>query len=222
MESTTSPFVRLLVFGRQGAGKGTQAVRLAEHFGLPHISTGDMLRAAVREGTEFGQRAKEIMDAGHLVSDEVMLGIISERLAQPDAAHGWLLDGFPRTLQQGKDLVELTGPDGIDLALDLEVAEEVVVDRISSRRVCISCGANYSVQVPPASPWTCDVCGGEVTQRDDDTEQAVRERLATYLQQTVPVVKWFEEQGLLFTFDGAGDRDQITEELISAITHRLF
>ncbi|CAB4539660.1 unannotated protein [freshwater metagenome] len=222
MESTTNPPVRLLVFGRQGAGKGTQAIRLAEHFGVPHISTGDMLRAAVREGTEFGQLAKEIMDAGHLVSDEVMLGLISERLAQPDAAQGWLLDGFPRTLQQGKDLVALTGADGIDLALDLDVAEEVVVERISSRRVCASCGANYSVQVPPSSPWVCDVCGGAVTQRDDDTEQAVRERLATYLQQTVPVVKWFETQGLLVTVDGAGDRDEITQELISVISGRLF
>ncbi len=222
MESTTSPCVRLLFFGRQGAGKGTQAVRLAEHFGVPHISTGDMLRAAVREGTEFGQLAKEIMDAGHLVSDDVMLGLISERLAQPDAAAGWLLDGFPRTLQQAKDLVELTGSAGIDLALDLDVEEDVVVDRISSRRVCSSCGANYSVQVPPTSPWTCDVCGGEVTQRDDDTEKAVRERLAIYLGQTVPVVKWFEEQGLLATIDGAGDRDQITKELISVITDRLF
>jgi len=211
-----------LFFGRQGAGKGTQAVRLAEHFGVPHISTGDMLRAAVREGTEFGQLAKEIMDAGHLVSDDVMLGLISERLAQPDAAAGWLLDGFPRTLQQAKDLVELTGSAGIDLALDLDVEEDVVVDRISSRRVCSSCGANYSVQVPPTSPWTCDVCGGEVTQRDDDTEKAVRERLAIYLGQTVPVVKWFEEQGLLATIDGAGDRDQITKELISVITDRLF
>jgi len=211
-----------LFFGRQGAGKGTQAVRLADHFGVPHISTGDMLRAAVREGTEFGQLAKEIMDAGHLVSDDVMLGLISERLAQPDAAAGWLLDGFPRTLQQAKDLVELTGSAGIDLALDLDVEEDVVVDRISSRRVCSSCGANYSVQVPPTSPWTCDVCGGEVTQRDDDTEKAVRERLAIYLGQTVPVVKWFEEQGLLATIDGAGDRDQITKELISVITDRLF
>ncbi|MEI7886979.1 MAG: adenylate kinase [Actinomycetes bacterium] len=222
MESTTHPPVRLLVFGRQGAGKGTQAIRLADHFGMPHISTGDMLRAAVREGTEFGQRAKEIMEAGHLVSDEVMLGLISERLAQPDAAHGWLLDGFPRTLQQGKDLVALTGADGIDLALDLDVAEEVVVERISSRRVCSSCGANYSVQVPPISPWTCDSCGKEVTQRADDTEEAVRERLATYLRLTVPVVKWFEEQGLLVTVDGVGDRDQITQELISMITDRLF
>ena len=222
MESTTRPPVRLLVFGRQGAGKGTQAVRLAEQFGVPHVSTGDMLRAAVREDTEFGRRAKEIMDAGHLVSDEVMLGLISERLAQPDAVNGWLLDGFPRTLQQGKDLMALTGADGIDLALDLDVAEDVVVERISSRRVCSSCGANYSVQVPPTSPWTCDVCGGEVTQRDDDTEQAVRERLATYLLQTVPVVKWFEEQGLLATVDGVGDRDEITNELISLVTNRLF
>jgi adenylate kinase len=213
--------VRLLVFGRQGAGKGTQAVRLADRYGVPHISTGDMLRAAVREGTEFGLQAKAIMDAGQLVSDEVMLGIISERLAQPDAARGWLLDGFPRTLQQAKDLAVLVGDGGIGLAIDLEVAEDVVVERISSRRVCSNCGAIYSTSAPPADPWTCDKCGGDVVQRDDDTESAVRERLAIYAEQTVPAVKWFGEQGLLETVDGIGDPNEVTQRLVDAIDRRL-
>lgn len=218
---TNDTTVRLLIFGRQGAGKGTQAVRLAERYGVPHISTGDMLRAAVKEGTEFGQLAKQIMDAGQLVSDEVMLGIISERLAEPDAKSGWLLDGFPRTLQQAKDLVELVGDDGIDLAVDLEVPEQVVVERISSRRVCSNCGAIYSTSAPPSSGSTCDRCGGEVVQRDDDTEAAVRERLALYAEQTLPAVRWFDDEGQLVTVDGVGDVDGVTERLLAAIDSRL-
>jgi len=213
--------VRLLVFGRQGAGKGTQAVRLAERYGVPHISTGDMLRAAVKEGTEFGLQAKAIMDAGQLVSDDVMLGIISERLAQGDAARGWLLDGFPRTVQQAKDLAALVGDGGIDLAVDLDVAEDVVVERISSRRVCGNCGAIYSTTAPPTDPWTCDKCGGDVVQRDDDTEDAVRKRLAIYAEQTVPAVAWFGEQGLLVSVDGVGDVDEVAERLADAIDSRL-
>jgi adenylate kinase len=213
--------VRLLVFGRQGAGKGTQAVRLAERYGVPHISTGDMLRAAVKEGTEFGLQAKAIMDAGQLVSDDVMLGIISERLAQGDAARGWLLDGFPRTVQQAKDLAALVGDGGIDLAVDLDVAEDVVVERISSRRVCGNCGAIYSTTAPPTDPWTCDKCGGDVVQRDDDTEDAVRKRLAIYAEQTVPAVAWFGEQGLLVTVDGVGDVDEVAQRLADAIDSGL-
>lgn len=219
-DATSAGPLRLLVFGRQGAGKGTQAVRLAERYGVPHISTGDMLRAAVKEGTEFGLRAKAIMDAGQLVSDDVMLGLISERLAQPDAAGGWLLDGFPRTEQQAKDLVALVGEGGIDLAVDLDVPEDVVVERISSRRVCSNCGAIYSVSAPPATPGVCDRCGGEVVQRDDDTEDAVRERLALYASQTLPAVAWFGEQGLLVTIDGVGAPDDVFDRLVAAIDSR--
>ena len=212
--------VRLLVFGRQGAGKGTQAVRLAERYGIPHISTGDMLREAVRSGTEFGRQAKEIMDAGQLVSDQVMLGIISERLAEPDAAAGWLLDGFPRTEQQAKDLLELVGDGSIDLALDLDVPEDVVVDRISSRRVCEDCGTIYSVSAPPSDPEVCDRCGGKVVQRDDDTEAAVRQRLALYAEQTLPALRFFDDRGLLVSVDGVGAPDEVFERLVTAIDAR--
>lgn len=221
MNDKQTASVRLLIFGRQGAGKGTQAVRLAERYSVPHISTGDMLRAAVREGTEFGLRAKSIMDAGDLVSDEVMLGIISERLAEADAAQGWLLDGFPRTLQQAKDLVELVGQDNLDLALDLEVPEDVVVARISSRRVCSSCGAIYSTSNPPTVNWTCDVCGSPVVQRDDDTESAVRHRLELYSQQTIPAVNWFGEIDLLVRVDGNADADTVTQQLVDVINQRV-
>lgn len=221
MVSNNRTSVRLLVFGRQGAGKGTQAARLAERYGIPHISTGDMLRAAVKAGTEFGLRAKEIMDAGQLVSDEVMLGLVSERLQQPDAANGWLLDGFPRTPQQARDLQEIVGEGGIDLAIDLQVPEDVVVDRISSRRVCSNCGTIYSVDSPPAVDWTCDKCGGDVVQRDDDTEASVRKRLSLYNEQTAPLLAWFAEQGLLAEVDGVGDPLAITEKLVSVIDERV-
>lgn len=226
MEATTAATearpVRLLVFGRQGAGKGTQAVRLAERYAVPHISTGDMLRAAVKDGTEFGLQAKAIMDAGQLVSDEVMLGIISERLAEPDAARGWLLDGFPRTEQQAKDLVALVGADGIDLALDLDVPESVVLERITTRRVCSECGTTYSLgRDESASSGVCAKCGGAVVQRDDDTEAAVRKRLDIYASQTLPAVRWFGERGLLVTVDGVGDPDEIAATLADAIDTRL-
>ncbi len=220
--ATTERPVRLLVFGRQGAGKGTQAVRLAERYGVPHISTGDMLRAAVKEGTEFGLQAKAIMDAGQLVSDAVMLGIISERLAQPDAAAGWLLDGFPRTEQQAKDLVELVGDGGIDLALDLDVPEDVVLERITARRVCSQCGTTYAAgRDESADSGVCANCGGSVVQRDDDTETAVRKRLEIYAEQTLPAVRWFDRQGLLVTVEGVGDPDDIAQSLTRAIDDRL-
>lgn len=221
MDPTNRRPVRLLIFGRQGAGKGTQASRLADHYGIVHISTGDMLRAAVKEGTELGRRAKAVMDAGQLVSDEIMLGIIDERLRESDAAAGWLLDGFPRTAEQAKGLTGIVGDDGVDLAINLEVPEDVVVERISSRRVCSNCGAIYSVSSPPATPGVCDKCGGEVVQRDDDTEASVRKRLSLYNEQTEPLLAVYEAQGLLATVDGVGDADAITSKLVEIIDDRL-
>ncbi len=217
--ATTQRPVRLLVFGRQGAGKGTQAVRLAERYGVPHISTGDMLRAAVKEGTEFGLQAKAIMDAGQLVSDEVMLGIISERLSQPDAAAGWLLDGFPRTEQQAKDLVELVGEDGIDLALDLEVPEEVVLDRITARRVCSQCGATYSTgRDESAASWICD----QLRRRRWSNATTTPRRQSASAWRSTPNRRCRRsggsiQQGLLVSVDGVGDPDEVFEELVGAI-----
>ena len=208
--------IRLIIFGRQGAGKGTQASRLGVHYGVPHISTGDMLRAAVKDGTEFGLRAKEYMDAGHLLPDDVMLGLIEERFAEPDAADGWLLDGFPRTPGQAADLQRLVADEGIDLSINLEVPEDIVVERISSRRVCENDGTIYSVSSPPKVPWICDTCGGNVVQRADDTEESVRKRLATYNEQTAPLLAWFDERGLLATVDGVGDPDEIFGKLVGA------
>ncbi len=211
--------VRLVIFGRQGAGKGTQSVRLAEHYGAPHVSTGDMLRAAVANATPIGLKAQSFMDAGRLVPDEVMLGVVEERFGQPDVvAHGFLLDGFPRTVVQAE---ALAGFATIDVAVDLMVPEDVVLERISARRVCASCGRIYSTAVPPAEPWICDTCGGQVVQRDDDTPEAVAKRLAAYKSDTQPTIDWYAEAELLVSVDGLGTPDDVTARLIAAVDARL-
>lgn len=212
--------VRLVMLGRQGAGKGTQCVRLAAHFGEPHISTGDMLRAAAAAGTPFGLKVKDIMDAGALVSDDVMIGVVEERLDEQDAARGYILDGFPRTVPQGEQLEVITQDRPLDLVINLDVPEDVVVGRITKRRVCTTCGTNYSVDAPPTHGWTCDVCGGEVVQRPDDTEEAVLERLALYASETLPLLPFYEEKGILAQVDGIGAADEVTARLIAAVDKR--
>lgn len=210
---------RLLIFGRQGAGKGTQSERLSAHFGVPHISTGDMLRAAVAAGTPLGIEAKAVMDAGGLVSDEIILGVVAERLAQTDVqSNGFLLDGFPRTVVQAEGMAAFAT---IDVAIDLVVPEEVVLDRISSRRVCASCGAIYSVAAPPASGWACDKCGGDVVQRADDTPESVTKRLAAYTTETQPTIDFYEASGSLVKVDGLGTPDEVFTRLLDAIASRL-
>jgi len=212
---------RLIIFGRQGAGKGTQCERLAAHYEVPHVSTGDMLRAAVRDGTAFGLKAKEYMDAGKLLPDDIMVGLVAERLGQPDAIRGWLLDGFPRTTGQAEALAEVTADAPVDVAVNLDVPESVVVERISSRRVCSNCGAIYSTSRPPTNPWVCDRCGGEVVQRADDTEEAVRTRLADYQAQTAPLIEWFDARGLLVTVDGNADPDTVFGRIVSQVDEAM-
>jgi adenylate kinase len=212
------PGARLVLLGRQGAGKGTQCTRLSRHYVVPHISTGDILRAAVREGTEFGKKAKEMMDAGELLPDDVIVGIIDERLDRDDTrARGFILDGFPRTTTQAEELMRITNPRGIDVALNLEVSREAVLRRLASRRVCVDCGTNYSLEQPPKYRDTCDVCGGDVIHREDDTEAAINRRLDLYERETVPLLNWFEGRGLLATVDGMGDPDIVTARLVEAI-----
>ena len=205
----------LVLFGRQGAGKGTQSALLAKHYGAVHVSTGDMLREAVAEGTDFGRQAKGYMDSGALLPDEIMLGIITDRLGQPDVTSGgFLLDGFPRTLGQAEALLGITS---LDVAVDIEVPRDVVLERLSSRRVCTNCGAIYSLDEPPTHPWTCDVCGGQVVQRDDDTAEAISKRLAAYERDTVPAIDRFGELGLLETVDGLGRPDEVADRIIAAV-----
>lgn len=209
------------MLGRQGAGKGTQCTRLSRHFVVPHISTGDMLRAAVKEGTEFGTKAKEYMSAGELLPDDIIIGIVEERLLKDDTRNrGYILDGFPRTEEQAESLAEITADQPLDMVVDLDVPTDVVLARLASRRVCTDCGANYSVQQPPKHNWSCDHCGGEVIQRADDTEDAIKRRLALYEEETAPLVEWYRKRDLLTVVDGDGDADQVTARLIRAIEER--
>jgi adenylate kinase len=210
---------RLLIFGRQGAGKGTQSERLSAHYNAPHISTGDMLRAAVAAGSPLGVEAKAVMDAGGLVPDEIILGVVEERLAEDDVqANGFLLDGFPRTVVQAEGMSKFAT---IDVAIDLVVAEEVVLERISSRRVCSKCGSIYSVAAPPSTQWVCDKCGGDVEQRADDTPESIAKRLAVYNTETQPTIDFYEGSGLLVKVDGIGSPDEVFARLLSAIDAQL-
>jgi adenylate kinase len=211
--------VRLVFFGRQGAGKGTQAKKLCEHFGAPHISTGDMLRDAVAEGTDFGRKAKEYIESGQLLPDDIMLGVIEDRLHKTDVVeHGFLLDGFPRTVGQAASLL---GFAQIDLAIHLEVPEDLVLMRISDRRVCKECGHIYTASDPSAVDGVCEICGGEVEQREDDTPEAIRTRLEAYATKTMEAVRWFDDEGLLVTVDGVGTPAEVFDRLVSAIGTRV-
>ena len=217
------PGARLVLLGRQGAGKGTQCVRLSRHYVVPHISTGDMLRSAVKEGTEFGLQAKAVMDRGELVSDDIMGGVVRERLDSSDTrGRGYILDGFPRTVPQAEILEKITTDAGepLDLVIDLVVPTEVVLERLAARRVCTDCGANYSVVSPPRYGWVCDNCGGEVVQRADDTPDAIQKRLDLYERETAPLIAWYIDRELLTEVDGLGPAEDVTARLIAAIDER--
>jgi adenylate kinase len=212
------PGARLILLGRQGAGKGTQCVRLSRHFVVPHISTGDMLRAAVREGTELGVMAKRVMDQGNLVGDEIMVGIVDERLSQSDTVgRGYILDGFPRTVPQAMALDQITAELPLDAVLDLDVPRELVLERLTSRRVCRDCGTNYVASGSEKSPWICEVCGGDVMHRDDDTPEAIDHRLDLYEQQTSPLIEYYSDQGRLVVVDGVATPDEVFRRLTTAV-----
>ena len=213
--------VRMVMLGRQGAGKGTQCVRMSRHYVVPHISTGDMLRAAVREGTPLGRKAGEIMAVGGLVPDDLMIDIVDDRLDRDDTtSRGYVLDGFPRTVGQAEALAEITASRPLDVVIDLDVAREVVLQRLASRRVCDDCQANYSLDAPPKYGWVCDDCGGDVVQRDDDTPAAIEMRLAEYETNTAPLIEWYGERGLLEVIDGWARTDEVTQRLFSVIDKR--
>jgi adenylate kinase len=212
------PGVRLVVLGKQGAGKGTQCVRLSHHYVVPHVSTGDMLRGEVKSKTPLGQRAQTLMDRGELIPDEMVMEMVSGRLSERDTrGRGFVLDGCPRTTAQAEDLDEIVHPFGLDLVIDLLVPTSLVMKRLASRRVCVDCGANYSTAAPPMVNWTCDVCGGEVVQREDDTEDAIQRRLDLYEAETAPLVSWYEERDLLVTISGTGSPDAVTRRVVGAI-----
>ena len=213
--------VRLVVLGKQGAGKGTQCVRLSHRYAVPHISTGDMLRAAVRAKTVLGLKVADLMDEGELIPDELIMGIVADRLSERDAhARGFLLDGFPRSISQGEMLEATLDGRGLDCVIDLEVPTELVMNRLVSRRVCVDCGSIYSLSEPPTQGWVCDHCGGEVIQRPDDTADAILVRLQAYETETRPLINFYSERGLLETIDGSKDPDSVFALTVDAIKQR--
>ncbi len=215
------PGVRLVVLGKQGAGKGTQCVRLSHHYVVPHISTGDMLRGEVKSRTPLGVRAQSLMDQGDLIPDDMVMEMVRLRLSERDTrGRGFVLDGCPRTTAQAEALEDIVFPFGLDLVVDLHVETSLVLKRLASRRVCVDCGANYSTAAPPMMNWTCDVCGGEVVQREDDTEEAIKRRLALYEAQTAPLIAWYAERDLLVSLNGTGSPDAVTRRVVGAIDVR--
>jgi adenylate kinase len=215
------PGVRLVVLGKQGAGKGTQCVRLSHHYVVPHVSTGDMLRGEVKSKTALGLRAQSMMDQGELIPDDMVMEMVGLRLSERDTrGRGFVLDGCPRTTNQAETLSDLVHPFGLDLVVDLEVPTSLVMKRLASRRVCVDCGSNYSTAAPPMVNWTCDVCGGEVVQREDDTEEAIERRLDLYEKQTAPLIAWYSERDLLVGINGTGSPDSVTRRVVGAIDAR--
>jgi adenylate kinase len=194
--------LNLVVLGKQGAGKGTQSQGLCERYGLAHISTGDILRAAVAAGSPLGLEVKSILDAGQLVSDELVNQLVEDRLKEPDAEHGAVLDGFPRNIGQAQALERFLGPAGIKLCIYVDVANELVMERLSSRRVCQECGTIYKDTDVAAISGTCEACGGDVIQRSDDKPEVIAERLATFERDTFPLLSFYESRGLLVKVNG--------------------
>ncbi|MBN2453724.1 MAG: adenylate kinase [Candidatus Omnitrophica bacterium] len=208
--------MRLVLLGPPGAGKGTQSVVLAKKYALPHISTGDILRESVKSGQPLGLQAKKFMDKGELVPDEVVTGIVVERLKKSDTMKGYILDGFPRTLKQAEDLdraIKGAGS-GIDLVLYFATSSAVAIERLTGRRVCRSCGQNYHVKnIPPKKEGICDKCGGELYQRPDDNEATVRNRLKVYEDQTKPLIDYYARQGILKRVSGDMGVDELFKVL---------
>lgn len=213
--------MRIVLVGPPGAGKGTQAAYLAENLSIPHISTGDLFRANISQGTDLGKQAKSYMDAGNLVPDEVTIAMALDRMGQPDAANGFLLDGFPRNVFQAEALDKALTAEGLhlDAVLDLEVDEDEVVKRIAGRRVCRNDSSHvfHVTYSPPRNQGVCDECGGELYQRDDDSEETVRTRLEVYHTQTEPIIDHYREQGLVVTISALGKVAEVTKRAMAAL-----
>ncbi len=212
--------MKIIMLGAPGAGKGTQAKMIAEKYQVPHVSTGDIFRANIKNGTELGMEAKKYMDQGQLVPDELTVKILLDRVAQPDCANGYVLDGFPRTIPQAevldKALSELN--ESIDFAINVDVPDENIVRRMSGRRACLGCGATYHIEhIPPKKEGICDTCGQELVLRDDDKAETVLNRLNVYHKQTQPLIDFYTEKGVLKTVDGTVDMKDVFAAIVAIL-----
>ena len=212
--------MKIIMLGAPGAGKGTQADLLAKELRIPHISTGDIFRRNIKEGTELGRKAKEFMDAGKLVPDELTIAMLLDRIAGEDCGNGYILDGFPRTIPQAESLKKALDEkkDGIDVCIDIEVPDETIANRMSGRRSCPKCGATYHILYnKPAKEGICDACGAELVQRADDKAETVLERLRTYHELTQPLIDYYSAQGILKSFDGTRRPDEVFEAIMEGL-----
>jgi adenylate kinase len=220
MEIQMSNKKNIILLGPPGAGKGTQAVKIAEKYNIPQISTGDILRSAVAAGTNLGKEAKKFMDRGDLVPDEVVVGLVDERLMDTDCKDGYILDGFPRTVEQAKslDLILDEKGDGITHVVSIDVDEDELIERLTGRRTCRKCGAMYHVKFePPKSEGKCDKCDGELYQRDDDKKETITARLRVYNEKTEPLIEYFSKKGLKRSVHGSGGIDEIFSKVTEVL-----
>jgi len=211
--------MKMVFLGPPGAGKGTLSSLASKRLGLPHISTGDLFREAVRRETELGKKVKGIMAEGKLVPDDLTIALVRERLSEPDTAQGWILDGFPRTIPQAEALQAV---DPVDLVVDFDVGDKLILFRLTGRRVCGSCGKIYHVAtIPPKVEGVCDVCGKPLVIRPDDREEAIRTRLTAYREQTQPLIAWYRRMGIIETIDGTGSPESVYALFAKAFERRL-
>ena len=208
--------MKIIMLGAPGAGKGTQAKKIAEKYQIPHVSTGDIFRSNIKEGTQLGRKAKEYMDQGALVPDEITIGMLMDRIQQEDCSNGYVLDGFPRTIPQAESLQKAITEMGqkIDFAINVDVPDENIINRMSGRRACISCGATYHIVYNPSKiAGICDVCGSELVLRDDDKPETVKKRLAVYHDQTRPLIDYYKEAGVLVNVDGTQELNKVFSDI---------
>ncbi len=212
--------MKIVMLGAPGAGKGTQAAMICEKYQIPHISTGDIFRSNIKNGTELGKKAKEYMDQGKLVPDELTIQLLLDRVEKEDCAAGYVLDGFPRTIPQAEVLTEALAKTGekVDYAVNVDVPDANIVHRMSGRRSCPKCGASYHTEyIPPKAEGICDACGSNLIQRDDDKAETVQNRLAVYHDQTQPLIDYYEKAGVLRTVDGTKDKDEVFRDIVAIL-----